>query len=174
MKVISAAIAFSTVYADFIPYRLQESVSEMASLFLSDSTFAAQLLNHGCWCAKIADQGPTSTGRGGNQPVDELDQICKHWARARQCTRADEGSSCKFADFTSTYEIEVSPQCCVDTDACLSETCKIDISFISAIEAWRNSNPGTFSPVINPVCPAHTTSGVTNCVDFVHDIVDSR
>ena len=136
MKLISASIAFAAVHADLISYRLQESVNEMASLFLSDSTFAAQLSNHGCWCAKIADQGPTSASLGGNQPVDELDQICKDWARARRCSRAT-GSSCEFADFTSTYEIEVSPQSCVDSDACLSETSQIDFSFISAIEAWR-------------------------------------
>lgn len=166
MKLISASIAFSAVYADLISYRLQESVTEMASLFLSDSTFAAQVFNHGCWCAKIADQGPTSASLGGNQPVDELDQICKDWARARRCSRAD-GSSCESADFTSTFEIEVSPQSCVDSDACLSETCQIDFSFISAIEAWRNANPGQFSPVTNPVCPAHTTSQMNNCVDFV-------
>jgi hypothetical protein len=166
MKLISASIAFAAVSADLISYRLQESVTEMASLFLSDSTFAAQLFNHGCWCAKIADQGPTSATLGGNQPVDELDQICKDWARARRCSRAA-GSSCESADFTSTYEIELSPQSCVDSDACLSETCQIDFSFVSAIEAWRNSNSGTFSPVTNPVCPAHTTSQMNNCVDFV-------
>ena len=165
MKLI-ASLAFSTVYADLISYRLQESVTEMASLFLSDSTFAAQVFNHGCWCAKIADQGPTSASLGGNQPVDELDQICKDWARARRCSRVD-GSSCESADFTSTYEIEISPQSCVDSDACLSETCQIDFSFISAIEAWRNANPGQFSPVTNPICPAHTTSQMNNCVDFV-------
>merc|ERR1712127_203962 len=143
MKLISASIAFAAVHADLISYRLQDSVHQMASLFLSDttsdSTFVAQLFNHGCWCAKIADQGPASASLGGNQPVDELDQICKDWARARRCSRAA-GSSCEFADFTSTYEIELSPQSCVDSDACLSETCQIDFSFISAIEAWRNSN----------------------------------
>ena len=104
MKLIPASIALSTVYADLISYRLQESVTEMASLFLSDSTFAAQLFNHGCWCAKIADQGPSSASLGGNQPVDELDQICKDWARARRCSRVD-GSSCELADFTSTYSV---------------------------------------------------------------------
>ena len=163
MKLIAVSIAFSAVHADLISYRLQESVREIASLFLSDSTFAGQVFTHGCWCAKI---GGDIASLGGNQPVDELDQICKDWARARRCSRS-EGSSCEFADFTSTYDIEVSPQSCVDSDACLSETCQIDFSFISAIEAWRNSNSGAFSPVFNPVCPTHATSQINNCVDFV-------
>ena len=169
MKLIYASFAFSAVYADLISFKLKESVTELASLFLSDSMFAAQVFNHGCWCAKIADQNPTSTSLGGNQPVDELDQICEDWARARRCSRAN-GSSCESADFTSTDEIEIllllaeiSPQSCVDSDACLSEICQIDFSFISAIEAWRNANPGQFSPVTNSVCQAHTTSQMNNC-----------
>ena len=186
MKLISASIAFSAIYAEHytetIFFKLQDSVTELAALIISDSTFAAQLFNHGCWCAKIANQGPTSAGLGGNQPVDQLDQICKDWARARRCSRTDavlsDGSSCESADITSTYEIDLSrlsPNNCVDpnpSESCLSKTCQIDFSFISAIEAWRNSNPGQFSPVTNPVCPAHTISQINNCVEFVAPTVE--
>jgi len=165
MKLVSASIAFSAVYADLISYKHQESVSEMAALFLSDSTFAGQLFDHGCWCAKIGNQGPASASLGGKTPTDELDQICKDWAKARRCSRTS-GSKCEFAEFSSTYEIEVSPQNCVDSDACLSETCQIDYSFISAIEAWKNAQPGNpFSPVTG-VCTPHTGGSNDNCVDF--------
>merc|ERR1712127_780280 len=42
-----------------------------------------------------------------------------------------------------------------------------DFSFIEAIAIWRSSNSGSFSPVTNPVCPAHTSSQMNNCVEFV-------
>jgi len=165
MKLVSASIAFSAVYADLISYKHQESVTEMAALFLSDSTFAGQLFDHGCWCAKIGTPGPASASLGGKTPTDELDQICKDWAKARRCSRTS-GSKCEFAEYSSTYEIEVSPQNCVDSDACLSETCHIDYSFISAIEAWKNAQPGNpFTPVTG-VCTPHTTGSNDNCVDF--------
>ena len=122
-----------------IDYSLKAGGFEILTNFINDSVWTNVFLQHGCWCAKIADQHLLSTELGGNRPVDELDQICKDWARARRCSRAV-GASCEFADFTDTYEIEFSPQGCLDSDVCLSETCQIDFSFISAIEAWRNAN----------------------------------
>jgi hypothetical protein len=163
MKLIAPLAYLSAAYADLISYRLQNSASEMAAIFISDASFAASLFNHGCWCAKLTNQA--SNNLGGNQPVDELDQICKDWARARRCSRAT-GSSCEFADFTSTYEIETSSQRCIDSDTCLSETCQIDYHFISEINSWRSANPGAFSAVESPVCPAHTTAQLNNCQDF--------
>lgn len=163
MKLVAPFAALSAVYADLISYRLQSASSEMAALFVNDASFAANLFSHGCWCAKLADQ--SASNLGGNQPVDGLDQICKDWARARRCSRAT-SAACEFADFTSTYEIEVSPQRCIDGDACLSETCQIDYHFISEINAWRSVNSGAFNPVTSPVCPAHTTAQLNNCQDF--------
>ena len=164
MKLVAPFAALSAVYADLISYRLQSASSEMAALFVNDASFAANLFSHGCWCAKLADQ--SASNLGGNQPVDDLDQICKDWARARRCSRAA-GAACENADFTSIYEIEVSPQRCIDSDACLSESCQIDYHFISEINAWRSANAGAFNPVTNPVCPAHTTAQLNNCQNFL-------
>jgi len=168
MKLI-APLALTAVSAqatfDTISYRFRDSVQELASLFIQDASFASQVFSHGCWCAKLSD--PSSVNLGGNAPVDELDQICKDWARARRCSRTN-GASCEFASYDSSYELERENgnALCPDSDACMAETCQIDVQFISLINDWRNANPSAFNPVTNPVCPPHTTNQLNNCQAF--------
>jgi len=167
MKLIApitlASAAFAQDFAD-IGYKLQSAASEMASLFVSDAAFTNALFSHGCWCAKL---GPEMTvGLGGNRPVDELDQLCKDWARARRCTRTS-GANCEN-QVDSTYQVEYGAsdvQLCPDNDACLSETCQIDVHFVNAIEAWRVANPG-FVATTNPSCTHRPTSNMLSCDAF--------
>merc|ERR1711879_597159 len=169
MKLI-APIALTAVSAqatfDTISYRFRDSVQELAALFIQDASFASQVFSHGCWCAKLSD--PSSVNLGGNAPVDELDQICKDWARARRCSRQN-GASCEFAGLESSYEVERDngATLCPDADSCMSETCQIDVLYIQQINDWQVANPGAFSPVVNPVCPPHTTNQLNNCQAFV-------
>lgn len=168
MKLI-APIALTAVSAqatfDTISYRFRDSVQELAALFIQDASFASQVFSHGCWCAKLSD--PSSVNLGGNAPVDELDQICKDWARARRCSRQN-GASCEFAGLESSYEVERDngATLCPDADSCMSETCQIDVLYISMMNDWRVANPQAFNPVANPVCPPHTTNQLNNCQAF--------
>jgi hypothetical protein len=168
MKLI-APLALTAVSAqatfDTISYRFRDSVQELASLFIQDASFASQVFSHGCWCAKLSD--PSSVNLGGNAPVDDLDQICKDWARARRCSR-QQGASCEFATYDSSYEVERENgnTLCPGSDVCMSETCQIDVFYINEINSWRVANPQHFTAASNPVCPPHTTNQLNNCQDF--------
>ena len=166
----------TTAFAsDLISYKLSDASFEIASLVLTDSNFLSQVFTHGCWCAKLAN--PTDSNLGGATSVDDLDQICKEWAGARRCSRSS-GSNCEFADFTTSYELNLSPiQQCVDSDPCLSETCQIDYHFISLIEDWsQNQNSITLNT--DPTCAANSINipnngnsgnsvSAGNCASFV-------
>ena len=148
-----------TTQTDLISYKLQDAASELAALFISNGTFVSQLFNHGCWCAKLSNQ--PGSNLGGNKPVDELDQICKDWARARRCSR-EAGSACENADFTRPYEIEFSGNyhSCENADSCSSETCQIDYYYIQAINDWNANNVFTLNS--SPVCFPFSPSGPIN------------
>lgn len=168
MKLI-APLALTAVSAqatfDTISYRFRDSVQELASLFIQDASFASQVFSHGCWCAKLSD--PSSVNLGGNAPVDDLDQICKDWARARRCSR-QAGASCEFATYDNSYEVERENgnTLCPGSDVCMSETCQIDVFYINAVNDWRVANPQQFTAAVNPVCPPHTTNQLNNCQAF--------
>ena len=68
------------------------------------------LLNHGCWCSKLNPENDVfSSILGGNQPVDELDSICKKWFTIRSCNDRLQGGSCsqEFKNLNQTYEINI-------------------------------------------------------------------
>lgn len=176
MKLIASSFSISTILAaDFaqISYRLQEAANELAPIFLNDlSSFPTEIFNHGCWCAKL--NALPSAGLGGH-PVDELDGLCKDWAKARRCSRSD-GGSCETASslvLSTAYELEydfsqgaTGTQLCPDADTCLTETCQIDSHYINLIRAWRTANPGNFYPDSNPTCENHGSNAALVCEPF--------
>jgi len=176
MKIIASSFSLSTILAaDFaqISYRLPEVANELSPLFLNvDSTsFPTEIFNHGCWCAKL--NALPSAGLGGH-PVDELDQLCKDWAKARRCSRVN-GGTCESASsliLSSSYELEydyaqgAGTQLCPDSDSCLSETCQIDSHYINLIKDWRTANPGSFVADANPTCENHGLNAALVCDQF--------
>jgi len=162
MKLVAPATLIATALATDVEYRLQDGASQIASIFLSDSTFHSQVFNHGCWCGKLSSL--PSVGLGG-KAIDELDQICKNWNKARACTRV-EGSNCYNQANDAMYEIQPlgSGYSCVDSDACLQETCTIDKDYASQLETWwQNNNAGfNFGTDIdsNPTCVFGQRSGL--------------
>ena len=169
MKLVSSKLAFSlsvgltTAFKQetiAISYKLQNAAPEFASIMFDlFPEFQEELFKHGCWCAKLASLEPI--GLGGNKPVDELDQICKDWARARRCTKQD-GASCEFQDNSGTYAVAYDSDdpsgiyrryYCPDVDSCLSETCQIDSFYLKQIISWRSINGSNFVAVKPDSCP---------------------
>jgi len=71
---------------------------EMLDTLLNNAATFNDVLDHGCWCAKL-DPLSESAMLGGATPVDELDDICRRWAVARHCNDDNEGGSCcNFSD----------------------------------------------------------------------------
>jgi len=173
---VSSSLSISSILAaDFasIPYTLQEAANELSPIFLNDaSNFPTEIFDHGCWCGKL--NALPSAGLGGN-PIDDLDQLCKDWSKARRCSRVN-GGTCESASaliLSSSYQVEydfaagaTGTQLCPDSDACLSETCQIDSYYINLIKAWRTANPGTFSPETNPTCNSQATQKEFTCEQF--------
>jgi len=66
---------------------------QMLETLINDSVTFNNILDHGCWCAKL-DPLSESSMLGGATPVDELDDICRRWAVARHCNDDNEGGTC--------------------------------------------------------------------------------
>lgn len=78
-----------------IPKRFPSNVMQIASEILNDEivgdvpvNFLDNVFSHGCWCSRLGGQ----TENIGGKPVDELDQVCSDWARARKCIRMSGGT----------------------------------------------------------------------------------
>ena len=133
-----------------IPYKLSSAITQLIS--------NSDIFNHGCWCSKLVHHSRASLG--GKTSVDELDEICKSWAKARRCLRS-ENQSCEnfhFQKLSDFYEIENGS--CLDNDQCLLDACEIDRYFVGAI---NNQN---FTLNSNPNCAERTGGGgsaSTNC-----------
>lgn len=103
-KILVASLA-ATGYAqlrsrDIVQIYKSYEFSGMEALdaLLDDATTFNNVLDHGCWCAKL-DPLSESAMLGGATPVDELDDICRRWAVARHCNDDNEGGSCcNFSD----------------------------------------------------------------------------
>lgn len=148
-----------------IAFKLQNAASQLTSNLLDNQAFASSILTHGCWCAKLSPE-IQMPGLGGYTPVDELDQICKDWAKARRCSRAQ---TCADQSMDGAYTLDAvtySKPDCVDSDACLSETCQIDMVYMEMIEAFHAENPAHVA-VTDPTCQHKAVSNSLVCEPFV-------
>ena len=155
-----------------IDYSITPGAFEILTNYINDPNWVDNLLDHGCWCAKL-DPDKTSYGLGGRSPVDELDTICKQWAQSRSCTRFP-GGSCENYPQQSGFHYDVDyvygleDSICPDNDTCLSETCQIDLFFVKQIVDWKTSNNDILVPVDQPVCDfGGASSGLQkHCAQF--------
>jgi len=176
MKLVSvfSSVFLGLAYAGDTPinYPLKDAAFEVSVYFIKNDTFANQLFNHGCWCSKLVD--PTNIELGGTEAVDELDQICKEWAKARKCLVSSGGVCENYGtDLKSdTYMIETTLldgglAVCneLNSDDCKDSTCKIDVEFALRInELYEQTEGGLELSVSEKNCPKCTDcSGVINC-----------
>ena len=87
-----------------IDYRLSWSVVELFYNFVENESFTDSLLQHGCWCAKLNPGNSVRSGLGGPFFEDDLDSICKQWARARHCSKVED-QVCEGFGGRWSYEI---------------------------------------------------------------------
>ena len=122
-----------------IPYKLSQAVTQLSTLFISNTS---DIFNHGCWCSKLVHH--SKSGLGGRDFIDDLDEICKNWAKARRCLRYS-AQSCENTHveaLSKFYEIDEN-SCVENDDLCLSEACQIDLFYISEIIS-RNDQGRSF------------------------------
>ena len=101
------------------------------------------LLKHGCWCAKLDSTNQFTHFLGGPEPVDDIDQVCKNWFKARHCNDHLIGGTCRSENNellkSGSYSVLIDTGCldfseCHNTDnICEEESCIIDLYYLNEI-----------------------------------------
>lgn len=116
------------------------------------------VLEHGCHCAKLDATNPFGEHLGGSTPVDELDEICRDWLRARNCNDNLVGGSCEAdreAMRVGAYTMSIvesdypASTCGFTTSDCGIDTCRIDLKYLIQIRQYITDNPGHLPTIIS-------------------------
>ena len=131
---------------------LRSYAPTILSEFLQDDANLVDIvLTHGCFCAKLDNTNPNLDFLGGTTTIDELDEICKSWLRARNCNDNLVGGSCQAnrqSMRTGAYTMSIASNliensvCGFTTADCEEDTCKIDITHLKEIRRFFDDNPG--------------------------------
>lgn len=166
LLLISSCTGQNTVNID---YNMQFGIMDLFQWFFPDPMLGMQLLNHGCWCAKLHPMADLQA-LGGPYHADEVDRLCKEWMKERRCSRRD-GRICENTTFVGTeyqveYDITSFDARCPDNDECLSLTCQMDMFYINALLNATQDIFG-FTANLNPACEvSQKHGGVPDCEDF--------
>jgi hypothetical protein len=115
-------------------------------VFSANQAKVQQILQHGCWCAKL-DPAQTSSELGGSA-IDKLDGLCHMWFKSRKCS-VEFGNECTDAQIGWLgYKLE--SNVCTDapqdpnapdaTYTCQAATCNIDAYHAAAIYKYVTDN----------------------------------
>ena len=137
---------------------LRSYAPSLLSEFLDgDSNKVDDVLSHGCFCGKLDASNPYVEHLGGTQTLDELDEICRDWLRARNCNDNLIGGSCE-ADResmrTGGYTMDITSDnyansnCGFYNTECEEDTCRIDLQYAQAISQFMSDNGASFSPTV--------------------------
>lgn len=131
------------------------------------SFFYNQVINHGCWCARINPDND-KTILGGPHPQDALDEICKQWYNCRHCNDALSGGSCHASENVAlaSYDIlwnsqEKTYECQASSDTCGNDSCSVDVYYSNLIAQYIKDEYMNFSPITvtdRSVCHPDTTN----------------
>ena len=117
---------------------------------VSDKT-VENLVNHGCWCAKLTTSPYLSYLKVRNpEPLDALDAICRDWMRMRNCNDQLSGGSCEAANSleNGSYTLKINSNnadlssCDSAANSCSMDTCHIDLHFMKQIKNFLTSPAG--------------------------------
>lgn len=111
-----------------------------------------EVLNHGCWCGRLAVSTSAKKTSGGH-PVDAIDLICREWSLCSRCVKTE-----GYCDSSRMHYIainsEARPWTCnfPQTDFCAKERCVCDLNAALGIKGYlKNYNQW----VSSPNCPTH-------------------
>ena len=139
---------------------LQQYGSDLLNSIMNSVGYTQQdseaITSHGCWCGKLDIKNhPYPELLGGNQPIDELDEICKDWFMCRHCNDKLVGGSCNDVEngimdreylLSGEYTMAINQtfpenSVCVEaSDTCASDTCVVDLYYANKILEYYDSN----------------------------------
>ena len=143
LSVVSAKYFRNVQQSVSFNYRFTDATGQLFNYHIADTNYTNNILNHGCWCAKL-NPSIDHSSLGGPTVADQLDLICKQWATARHCSTTA-GADCEVRPSgDDLYQVQFTNSSstgalCPDDDLCLSETCQIDIFYMNQILAFDNS-----------------------------------
>jgi len=145
-----------------------------------------EVMEHGCHCAKLDATNPFGEFLGGSTVVDELDEICRDWLRARNCNDNLVGGSCEAdreAMRTGAYTMAIiehdypSSTCGFTTSDCGYDTCHIDLKYLKLIRQYISDNSDHKATIINSAgtcTPAPLDKRERKCEGEAPDVYPKR
>ena len=121
---------------------------DILQIYLQNNTLLDQIFDHGCWCAKL-NPNRGSAFLGGKTVLDDLDVICKEWAKTRKCNTF-QGGSCSEKDLLDDYNLIIgqtnNETCLSNPTDCTQDTCEIDVYYAGLVIDFINNLPASFVP----------------------------
>jgi len=145
-----------------------------------------EVMEHGCHCAKLDATNPFGEFLGGSTVVDELDEICRDWLRARNCNDNLVGGSCeadreamRIGAYTMSIVEDNYPAstCGFTTSDCGYDTCAIDLKYLKLIRQYVTDNPDHVATIINSAgtcTPAPLDKRERKCEGEAPDVYPKR
>ena len=156
--------------------------------FMKFSGFAdnvEDIVNHGCWCAKLNLYHPHYRFLGGSEPIDDMDKLCKEWFQTRYCNDNLAGGSCSGVEIglssrdylmLGEYAIKISQNlgltaveesvCVEAADDCSNDTCLVDLHYIKKIISFYAENRETFNTteiIEDGICVSTPSTELKQC-----------
>ena len=166
---------------------LRTLAPELVSEWLNqDGTLVDKVLEHGCHCGKLDKTNPFLSYLGGSTTLDELDEICRDWLRARNCNDNLFGGSCEAdreAMRTGSYvqninQLDYDSSSCGFTDAgCEMDSCQIDLKYMKLIREFLDDNPSFNSQVVSSpfsCTPLFKDKRERKCIGTAPDVEPKR
>ena len=112
------------------------AASQNGSSFRSDpitaSNMAQKLPDYGCWCKQVY----TNNGHKG-RPVDEIDEICRQWAKCRKCEEIQSCTGELDVNYTPTLAFDATTFTlvtqCLGMNECTTNRCECDLFHVAKI-----------------------------------------
>lgn len=163
------------ISSEIISYSIPEGPNQILAGLLTTDQYSF-ITNHGCFCSKTLDLTSKHLNylRGGNQAVDNLDEICKIWFRNRSYDQIN-GGACNYGIQPTTYTYLGPNVTCQDAaltsvnNECQTSTCQIDQYFSTAIVEYFDQ-----FPVENLSQILITQSSEANCTNNLASLVENK
>lgn len=126
-----------------IARKIKNAGFDILSAYLTEGNDFSNVMQHGCWCAKLNPYIDHDI-LGGPSPVDDLDLICKQWIAACNCMNNAVNGSCEgrtdddYLDFElnfDTYEGDCNNPA-NNNDSCLFDTCVVHTYYARQVREY--------------------------------------
>lgn len=110
-----------------------ESQRKRRQILSSNITAAVQ--QYGCWCSK-----PFTGNALGGQHIDEIDRICKLYARCNKCDRLSSCNGDASVGYSVSYDVVQDTYTCSAANECAMNACECHADFAMSLARYFADN----------------------------------